>query len=209
MRSIRDWFNEHKHELASKVALECGALDFEDSRMLGGLFQTVLSFEANPLAKVPTDLPSNVIVELQALSTFTGTISFFRDENPRGNSGASSLLPAKPFFLTDYIKKETELQVPCISLDDALHKHKVNHADFFWLDMEGYELEFLRGTSLNKVQYIYTEVNFQEFRTGGCLYEDLKTYLESQGFTEKERFVKDDTWAGDVLFARSDTSLLL
>jgi len=203
MRSIRDWFNEHAEELTSKVALECGALDFGDSQMLARHFQTVLSFEANPSAKVPPNLPSNVIVELQALSTFTGSISFFRDENPRGNSGASSLLPAKPFFLNDYIKQETEMQVPCISLEEALQKHKLAQADFFWLDMEGYELDFLRGTRLDNVQYIYTEVNFQEFRTGGCLYADLKSYLESQGFDEVERFVKDDTWAGDVLFAKA------
>ena len=201
MQSIYQWFGEQQ-DLSSKIALECGALDFTDTRVLAKHFHTVLSFEANPTARVPSDLPENVIVELQALSTFTGRISFFRDENPLGNSGASSLLPSSPFFLKDYIKKETELSVPCTTLRSSLDKHKLSHADFFWLDMEGYELEFLRGTDLTAVEYIYTEVNFQEFRKGGCLYEPLKAFLEEKGFREEYKWVRDNTWNGDVLFKK-------
>jgi len=201
MQSIYEWFGAHP-DLASKVALECGALDFSDTRVLANHFQTVLSFEANPDARVPSDLPSHVLVELQALSTFTGSVSFFRDENPLGNSGASSLLPASPFFLNDYIKKETEMSVPCTSLRASLDKHKLSHAHFFWLDMEGYELDFLRGTDLTGVEYIYTEVNFQEFRKGGCVYKTLKAFLDEKGFEEEHKWVRDDTWTGDVLFKR-------
>jgi hypothetical protein len=121
MSRIYDWLETQN--VSSLVAVECGALDFADTRRLAKLFSKVLAFEANPSAKAPADLPANVIVELQALAPTTGVVTFFVDDNPDGNSGASSLLPATPSFLTNYIKKERPVRVSSISLADALAKH--------------------------------------------------------------------------------------
>jgi FkbM family methyltransferase len=203
MSSIYDWLAEQT-TLGDKVAMECGALDFSDTRRLAAHFGTVLAFEANPAASVPTDLPSNVEVELKALSTETGTIQFFVDKNPEGNAGASSLLQSNPFYLKDYLKQEESVEVPCTTLQDALAKHNLSCAHFFWLDMEGYELEFLRGTDLSGVQFIYSEVNFQRFRKGACTYAELKAFLQTKGFVELKKWTRDETWNGDVLFGKAE-----
>jgi len=200
MSRIYDWLETQN--VSSLVAVECGALDFADTRRLAKLFSKVLSFEANPSAKAPADLPANVIVELQALAPTTGVVTFFVDDNPDGNSGASSLLPATPSFLTNYIKKERPVRVSSISLADALAKHGLAAAQFFWLDMEGFELDLLKSVDLTPVQIIYTEVNFQQFRRGGCLHKDLCAFLESKGFVQLQLWTHDPTWAGDVLFAK-------
>ena len=186
-----------------KVAVECGALDFSDTQRLASRFRIVLAFEANTEKQPPPTLSSNIRVEMQALSTFTGTLSFFVDQNPEGNAGASSVLPASPFYLKDYVKKEEAQLVPCISLKEALQKHDLSCTHFMWLDMEGYELEFLRGTDLSRVEFIYSEVNFQRFRKGGCVFADLAAFLESQGFRVVHKWTRDETWNGDVLFAKA------
>ena len=200
MNSIYEWLATQ--DFSEKVAMECGALDFADTRRLAAHFGVVLAFEANPHAEVPDDLPSNVKVDLQALSTETGTIPFFVDKNPEGNAGASSLFPSNPFYLKDYVKREEVVEVQCTTLRDALVKHNLPSAYFFWLDMEGYELKFLLGTDLSEVQFIYTEVNFQRFRKGACTYAELKAYLLTQGFVELKKWTRDETWNGDVLFAK-------
>ena len=196
---IYDWLSTQ--DFSEKRALECGAHNFSDTHRLSKFFKEVLSFEANPNT-VANDLPSNVIFEAQALSTFTGYTSFYLDENPEGDAGASSLLPSAPFYM-EYVKKESQVNVPCISLYDALRKHQIPNIDFFWLDMEGFELEFLKGTDLSQVSYIYTEVNFQRFRQEGCLYSELKEFLENQGFVEAQKWTRDESWNGDVLFVKN------
>lgn len=199
--NIYEWLDTQ--DMRDKVAVECGALDFSDTRRLALRFARVLAFEANPQKLQPADLPINVLVELQALATYTGTIHFFVDQNPEGDAGASSVLPSSPFYLQDYVKREEKKVVPCISMKDALQKHQLGCADFLWLDMEGYELEFLRGTNLSLVQFIYTEVNFQQFRKGGCVFADLLKFLEAQGFRVVHKWTRDESWNGDVLFAKN------
>lgn len=199
MNSIYDWFATQN--FSNSVALECGAHTFSDTERLSKIFKTVLAVEANPNAKF-TSFSSNVLFEPQALSTQTGSISFFLDQNPEGNAGASSLLASSPFYM-QYIKRESEILVPCITLQDAMRKHNLDKIDFFWLDMEGYELNFLKGTDLSTVSYIYTEVNFQQFRKQGCLYKEIKEYLESQGLMETLQWKNGQNWNGDVLFQRT------
>jgi len=198
--NIYDWLDGQN--MKEKIAVECGALDFGDTRRLATRFATVLAFEANPHKKSPADLPPNVLVELQALSTRTGTLSFFVDLNPEGDSGASSVLPSSPFYLRDYVKREESISVPCISLHDALQKHELPFAHFLWLDMEGYELQFLQGTDLTRVAFVYTEINFQRFRKGGCLFAELDSFMHSQGFHIVHKWTRGENWNGDVLFAK-------
>jgi hypothetical protein len=56
--------------------------------------------------------------------------------------------------------------------------------DFFWLDTEGYEYYILQHAPLDKIKYIYTEINYQEFRKGTSKYDDINNLLTSNGFEQ-------------------------
>jgi FkbM family methyltransferase len=52
------------------------------------------------------------------------------------------------------------------------------------LDVQGYELEVLKGAEpvFNRVEYIYVEAQFQELYKGGPLYSDIFEFLNQRGF---------------------------
>ena len=196
-RTIYDWFKVK--DLKTMVALECGSHLFQDTIPLSNIFKHVYTFEANPTVNVPF-LPSNVTFVPQALANYTGTVPFYVEDF--GDGGASSLLPAQGSYLHDYVKSERPVNVPCTTLHDVMTQHQIPKIDFFWLDMEGYELEFLKSVDLSTVSYVYTEVNFQPFRKHGCLYKDIVAYMQQQKFVEVYSWIRGD-WNGDVLFQKN------
>jgi FkbM family methyltransferase len=89
------------------------------------------------------------------------------------------------------------------------------HADFLNLDLQGYELECLRGAEpmLEGIRWIYAEINEDALYEGCALLPDLARWLGDRGFrlVEKklygaqERSERDIPWFGwgDALFART------
>ena len=97
------------------------------------------------------------------------------------------------------------IQVSCITLNEWAAMNKISRIDFMWLDMEGYELYALQNALniLSSVSAIYTEISFELIRENSCLYDDLKAFIEKQGFVE----VWKRSWSsrqGDALFMRKD-----
>lgn len=72
-----------------------------------------------------------------------------------------------------------------------------------WLDLEGFELQFLKSSPhiLKTVKVIYTETNFFHFREGMTQYNDLKTFLEAEGFTVVAHWYSEGM-QGDAIFVR-------
>lgn len=79
--------------------------------------------------------------------------------------------------------------------------------DFLSIDVQGYELEVLKGakTILKEVKYIITEVNRTEQYKGCVLINDLDIYLKRFGFLriETEWWGGDSDW-GDAFYIKSD-----
>lgn len=75
---------------------------------------------------------------------------------------------------------------------DSLNIPQVN---FINLDVQGYELEVLKGAKnyLNHVNYVMTEVNRDEVYEGCAQVSELDSFLTAYGFTR----VKTD-WAGEI-----------
>lgn len=71
------------------------------------------------------------------------------------------------------------VQVSAITLERILRHHDVKKVDFFSLDVEGYELEVLKGVDLNEIEitYILVEVNLAEYSL-----EELEGYLAKFGY---------------------------
>lgn len=195
------------------VILEAGAHYGEDTVKMGTLWPkgTIHAFEPLPhsfeVLQQATRSFSNIKNHLYALNNYTGKANFYVCIN--GDS-ASSLLPPKP--LIDpilFFDKEAPIEVDCITLDAWAEKNAITHIDFMWLDMEGAELLALQSglKILPTVKVIYTEVNFQEFRKGNCFYNEIRSFLEAQGFKILWQHVWDTwdlAWQGNVLFVKED-----
>jgi FkbM family methyltransferase len=103
------------------------------------------------------------------------------------------------------IDRVTEVEVTTI--DEALSF--LNHIDILKLDLQGFELEALRGasTSLSGVDVILTEVQFTELYDGSAVFCDIVDYLERQSFHLHDLFAlsrgpSGRLECGDAIFMR-------
>lgn len=193
------------------VIIECGGHLGIDTVQLCQIFKegTVHCIEANPtlyqnLEKQMSVLP-NLKVYHNALSNVNGTIDFYIDCNKEGDAGASSILEATTSYLTNYIKEEHKITVPSITMSQFMLENKIPRVDLLWLDVEGFEYYILENSldALQNISYIYTEVNFQEFRKNSKLYKDIYNLLTANGFEQMNKWEQGSewgTWQGNVLF---------
>jgi FkbM family methyltransferase len=100
-------------------------------------------------------------------------------------SDASSLLPATASGLSEFkIKPAAEQKVQVMPLDVLVAREKIPWPDLLKLDVQGYELEVLRGaqTCLHRARAVLCEVSFQPFYAGQPLFPEVLVFLETHGF---------------------------
>ena len=89
------------------------------------------------------------------------------------------------------------------TLDDLFAKNNLNIElyNFLNLDLQGVELDVVKGfkNNLNKIKYIYTEVNIGEVYKNCSKLHDIDSYLKEFGFVRHETQI---TWAewGDAFY---------
>jgi FkbM family methyltransferase len=121
-----------------------------------------------------------------AVSDTAGQLKFYPVNVGRSDNkdiGFSSLFPINP----DYTKRrgsivQDEVLVDAITLDNYFQDKP--HPDILWIDVEGAELQVLRGATrvLPSVKLIHVEVSFRPMQVGKPLFWELARYLKSQGF---------------------------
>ncbi|NUN63519.1 FkbM family methyltransferase [Pseudanabaena biceps] len=100
-------------------------------------------------------------------------------------SDASSLLQigdaTKDYF---GITKEREELVDVVCLDDYVSNFNLPLPDLIKLDIQGYELEAMRGAikCLNHATFIICEVSFVEFYKGQALFPEIVSFLSDHNF---------------------------
>jgi FkbM family methyltransferase len=210
MSDIYDFLNELENKLENNLAIiECGGHLGSDTEKLCKLFKnsTIYCIEAN--FKLYNNLKNLKYDNLKlfncCLSNKTGETDFYIDLNPEGDSGASSILQSTDNYLNNYIKIEDKVIVKSITLFDFMKNNNLDKIFFLWLDVEGFEYYILNSSIdvLNKINYIYTEVNFQEFRKDTKLYNDIKSLLLENNFIELKKWEQGaewGSWQGNVLF---------
>ena len=137
-----------------------------------------------------------------ALSNKVGT-ELMHVSGGRSDACSSLFQPNIDLMTSPDITFETVTPVPTTTLDQWAQEHSVSHVDFLWLDLQGAELIALQHATmiLSTVKVIQVEVNLTARYHNAVEYQELKSWLESQGFVvDTEAFFKI-TW-GDVLFVK-------
>lgn len=97
------------------------------------------------------------------------------------------------------------IKMKSVRLDTLLEKNKIDTSsiDFINLDIQGVELRALKslGHHLEKIKYIYTEVNSGEVYENNDLIGGIDDFLGKMGFERKETSMTEFEW-GDAFYLR-------
>ena len=116
------------------------------------------------------------------------------------NMASSSLLkPKKHLVANTHITFEERMTVPVKTLDSF----NIKGCNFIDLDVQGYELEVLKGgiETMKEIDTVYTEVNTDELYENNCFLEDMDKWLENLGFKRVLLEMTSQNW-GDALYKK-------
>jgi FkbM family methyltransferase len=178
-----------------------------------GLYNTILFEPQKNLADIINDKLEDYeqCVNL-ALGSKSGVMPMYISSTEGGvenGSGASSSL-LKPFVhLTEHpgILFEEKVEVNLDTLDNWIYDNlaimDVVTYNFLNIDVQGYELEVLRGASkqLEHVKGMIVEVNRDEVYQGCAKIWDIDEYLEKKGFERTKLVWQSKSW-GDALYEK-------
>lgn len=169
---------------------------------------SVLWVEANPnkyniLTDKISSYPDMRLGQFAAASLSGGSAVL----NIASNSQSSSLLPfgshSSSYPHITYVK---EVSVDLCSIDDWVEEIgvKTSFFNFVNLDIQGYELNALRGMrrQLRHVDYVYTEVNFSEVYVGCTKISELDKFLAHYGLNRVAVVNAGGGW-GDAFYSRN------
>jgi FkbM family methyltransferase len=97
----------------------------------------------------------------------------------------SSLLEATDLGKRQWnLEKDLPERVEVWPLDQWLAEKNIPQPDVIKLDIQGYEVEALKGASecLTRGTQVLLEVSFKEFYKGQCLFSDVVSHLASYGY---------------------------
>jgi len=198
-----------KYLPSNPVIIDCGAHIGSDSIELARIFpnSTIYAFEAVPAIfknlENNTKKYKNIECYQLALSNVKG-VSFMYLSSGLSDASSSLLKP------TGHIKNHNEvffneiIDVNTVTLDEWAQSSNVNHIDFLWLDMQGFELQMLKASPdlLKTVKAIHSEVSLQDSYENESLYEEYKLWLEENGFKVAIEAIPLHADMGNVLFIK-------
>ena len=133
--------------------------------------------------KIHTDkfrLSCQALADVHLHEYCAGNQNAFGNINISSYSDASSLLASTPLEFKDFhITKEREEKVEIKKISDLIRQGELPVPDIIKLDVQGFELEVLKGIGhyLNSVRYVICEVSFKEYYYDQPQFLDIANYL--------------------------------
>jgi FkbM family methyltransferase len=152
------------------------------------------------LEKNVSELDVSIIGHQVALGNENKNISMYLSSN---NLESSSILKPKLHLIQHgHITFNKTQEVEMKILDD----YKYQKYNFINIDVQGYELEVLRGArkTLNYVDYVYCEVNRDEVYEGNAYIQEIDEFLNHYQMKRVETSWWDDGNWGDALYIRDN-----
>lgn len=158
------------------------------SKLVGERGQ-VYAFEPSPevLAKLQENIrlnsAENIEVVAKAVTAESGMMQFYT-ANEQGNQGVGSLLPAEEYRA--HTRSAESIEVEALSLDDFCEAQGIEHVDFLKIDVEGFDLEVLKGAEKlmerNPDLVVFSEVEPLNLSQVDTTVEDFYHFTEAHGF---------------------------
>ncbi len=153
----------------------------------------------NILANKVKNLNANIVGHQVALGSEPGKTTMYVSDNEKQSS--SILKPKVHLTHHPYVKFPTteEVEVSCLDNYDCYRYNFIN------MDVQGYELEVLKGATktLEKVDYVYCEVNRDEVYENNVFVEELDEFLAEYNMERVETSWDGQIW-GDALYVRKN-----
>ena len=144
------------------------------------------------------NLNANIQGHQVALGSTEGTVDMYVSSN----KGLSSSILKPKKHLTQYrditfnVKESVDLK--------TLDSYNYKNFNFLNMDVQGYELEVLKGAkkTLEYIDYVYCEVNRDEVYENNAYIEEIDEFLSSYNMERVETDWQGDTW-GDALYIKN------
>jgi FkbM family methyltransferase len=145
------------------------------------------------------DLKINWVTYNTALGSKNERVTMFVSDNERQSS---SILSPK-----DHLTHHPNVRFPTTEeiLVTTLDSQKIKNCNFINMDVQGYELEVLRGATktLEHVDYVYCEVNRAEVYENNAFVEEIDEFLSQYNMIRVETDWAGEIW-GDALYVRTE-----
>ena len=151
------------------------------------------------LAEKAKDLNANIVGHQVALGPEPGKTKMYVSDH---NRISSSILKPK-VHLTHHpnvkFPETEEVEVNCLDNYDCFNYNFIN------MDVQGYELEVLKGgkKTLKQVDYVYCEVNRDEVYENNAFVEELDEFLAEYNMERVMTSWEGQIW-GDALYVRKN-----
>lgn len=168
--------------------LHIGAHKGQEAEFYNRHSASVLWIEANP------ELYKLLKGQLAKFSNQNAMLALLGDEDKESvpfhvssnNALSSSIYEFGSELGWENLRMTSTLNLPMIRLDSILSDTDASNFPHWVLDVQGSELNVLKGsgTLLRQCLSIYTEVSTREVYKGGVLFQELKEFLNNNGFIE-------------------------
>jgi FkbM family methyltransferase len=184
LTSYRPWFSSLNIKTVIDVGAYLGSFAFAMRMML----PKVQLYCFDPLAE-NIALVNDNLGKWGQLETFQTALGDKRGEvefNLNDFRASSSILEMDPFHRKTFPETThvCKVKVPIALLDDFLPKMKMKKSILLKVDVQGFELNVLKGgiKLLSQIDYLLLEVTYQTLYKGQPLFGDIYKFLNSHGF---------------------------